>query len=182
MRFWKKKNRRFQAKEKRKVRYGCRQNLANQRFRFQGRFIKRDEMDKLNPESVFDPSRMNVKQKNIFKISKEPKLDWPCDASENESDSAMQSNNLLEESNYHEGDLIDDTAKEALNGQLLRLTREYEGASLLGQERSLIKNTYCEEGDDDVPMIEPAMCAAIGHEFATPENNIAPGLVLRGIT
>ena len=94
----------------------------------------------------------------------------------------MQSSNLLEGSNYHEGGLIDDTAKEAVDGQLLKLTRLYEGASLLGPERSMIKNTFCEEGDDDVPMVEPAMCAAIGHEFAMPDNNIAPGVVLKGIT
>lgn len=31
-------------------------------------------------------------------------------------------------------------------------------------------------------MVEPAMCAAIGHEFQTPENNIAPGVVLGGLT
>lgn len=69
--FWKKKSNRNSQK---KVRYGCRQNLANQRFRHQGRFIKREELEKLDPMDIFDPVMRSVpKTKNIFKITKEPR-------------------------------------------------------------------------------------------------------------
>lgn len=46
-RYWEKKARRTSQK---KVRYGCRQSLAKQRFRHQGRFITKEERDKLDPD------------------------------------------------------------------------------------------------------------------------------------
>lgn len=81
-------------------------------------------MLKLNPENVFDPSRTSVKQKHIFKISKEPNIRWPpSDAVSERSDVAMQSSNQQEEMNFHDGDFMDDTSKQAVDGQLLRLQR-----------------------------------------------------------
>lgn len=69
IRFWNKKLHKINVS---KVRYGCRQNLANQRFRYQGRFIKREELDKLNPTEVYDPfNRTAPKTKQIFKIHKD---------------------------------------------------------------------------------------------------------------
>ena len=55
--YWAKKARRT---SKKKVRYGCRQNLAKQRFRHQGRFIKKEEMDKLDPDQIYDPNVRSV--------------------------------------------------------------------------------------------------------------------------
>ena len=42
MRYWLKKGKRITKKQ---IRYDCRQNLAKQRFRFQGRFITKAEME-----------------------------------------------------------------------------------------------------------------------------------------
>jgi len=69
--YWTKKARRTSQKI---VRYGCRQNLAKQRFRHQGRFIKKEEMEKLNRDQIYDPNVRSVpKTKQIFKITKEPR-------------------------------------------------------------------------------------------------------------
>ena len=58
------------------MRYGCRQNLAKQRFRYQGRFIKREELEKLDPSEIYDPNCRNLpKTKSIFKITKERRSD-----------------------------------------------------------------------------------------------------------
>ena len=45
--YWLKKQYRVNQKQ---VRYGCRQNLAKQRFRHQGRFITKKEMEQLDPD------------------------------------------------------------------------------------------------------------------------------------
>ena len=52
-RYWLKKQHRINQKT---VRYGCRQNLAKQRFRHQGRFITKAEMEQLDPEQIYDPN------------------------------------------------------------------------------------------------------------------------------
>jgi len=57
IRYWTKKLNRSIHK---KVRYDCRQDLANKRFRYQGRFIKREELCKLDPIEVCDPSQRSV--------------------------------------------------------------------------------------------------------------------------
>ena len=51
--YWLKKQHRINRKT---VRYGCRQSLAKQRFRHQGRFITRKEMEQLDPDAIYDPS------------------------------------------------------------------------------------------------------------------------------
>lgn len=45
--YWLKKQHRINQKT---VRYGCRQNLARQRFRHQGRFITKKEMEQLDAD------------------------------------------------------------------------------------------------------------------------------------
>ena len=45
MRYWLKKGKRITRKQ---IRYDCRQSLAKQRFRFQGRFITKAEMEQLD--------------------------------------------------------------------------------------------------------------------------------------
>ena len=70
LRYWKKKH--GNRSTHKKVRYGCRQNLAKQRFRYQGRFIKKEEMAKLDPSEIYDPSTSCLpKLKSIFKVTKE---------------------------------------------------------------------------------------------------------------
>lgn len=69
-RYWLKK--RLRCSQKKKVRYGCRQNLAKQRFRHQGRFITKEEMEKLDPDQIYDPnSKQTPKTKQIFKVYKD---------------------------------------------------------------------------------------------------------------
>jgi len=72
--FWAKKAKRQQSLNKsvQKVRYGCRQNLAKQRYRHQGRFIKKEELEKLDPDQIYDPSRANMPRlRPTFRIHKE---------------------------------------------------------------------------------------------------------------
>ena len=74
--YWIKKHRRCTQK---KVRYNCRQNLAKQRFRHQGRFITREEMEKLDPDQIYDPnSRYTPKIKQLFRICKEHHNSLSC--------------------------------------------------------------------------------------------------------
>jgi len=75
-RYWFKKQ--LRCSEKR-VRYNCRQNLAKQRYRHQGRFITREEMEKLDPELIYDPNvRYIPKIKQVFRISKEHHHSLSC--------------------------------------------------------------------------------------------------------
>ena len=71
-----KKERRCNQK---KVRYGCRQNLAKQRYRHQGRFITKEEKEKLDPDQIYDPNmRQAPKVKSIFTITKEHHRSASC--------------------------------------------------------------------------------------------------------
>ena len=50
-----------------------RQNLAKQRFRFQGRFITKAEMEQLDRDQIYDPSLKEQlpRPKRIFRVDKE---------------------------------------------------------------------------------------------------------------
>ena len=51
------------------MRYNCRQNLANQRFRHQGRFIKKEELEKFDLNEIYDPRR-GTRYKQIFRVTR----------------------------------------------------------------------------------------------------------------
>ena len=53
MRYWHKKGKRITKKQ---IRYDCRQNLAKARFRYQGRFITKAEMEQLDRNEIYDPN------------------------------------------------------------------------------------------------------------------------------
>lgn len=82
-RYWLKKQNRLNKKT---VRYGCRQNLAKQRFRYQGRFITKKEMELLGPDVIYDPSSKHVpKVKHIFKVTKEHNRSRSCRSTHSDS-------------------------------------------------------------------------------------------------
>ena len=70
MRYWLKKGKRITRKQ---IRYDCRQSLAKQRFRFQGRFITKAEMEQLDRDQIYDPSLKEQlpRPKRIFRVDKE---------------------------------------------------------------------------------------------------------------
>lgn len=50
--YWEKKKRRNSQKT---VRYAVRKNLAEKRYRFQGRFVKLEQLQELDPDFVYNP-------------------------------------------------------------------------------------------------------------------------------
>jgi hypothetical protein len=70
--YWKKKHDR---KNNKLIRYECRKNLAEKRFRYQGRFVKFEQLAELDPDMVYDPHSLKTpKTKPIFKIHKEQRV------------------------------------------------------------------------------------------------------------
>jgi len=71
--YWEKKKQRMNKKH---VRYHCRKDLAENRFRYHGRFISKEQMDKIlssqgGLEEIYNPSmKCTPKTKVIFKCSK----------------------------------------------------------------------------------------------------------------
>ena len=58
---------------KRQHRYKGHSITACQRFRYKGRFIKKDAMERLSPEEIYDPSnpsKVKSGEKSIFKIKR----------------------------------------------------------------------------------------------------------------
>ena len=103
-RYWQKKQSRLNKKT---VRYGCRQNLAKQRFRYQGRFITKKEMELLGPDAIYDPSSKHVpKVKNIFKVTKEHNRSLSCRSTHSRSAEDNKPLLLGSDSNESKNDLI----------------------------------------------------------------------------
>lgn len=95
--YWHKKQMRCTRK---KVRYNCRQNLAKQRFRHQGRFITKEEMEKLDPDQIYDPNVLVApKVKQLFRISKDHHRNLSCRSSHSGTIPPVRNLPLLGESN-----------------------------------------------------------------------------------
>lgn len=75
LKFWDKKIAR--ANKKKHVRYHCRKDLADNRFRYHGRFISKEQMEKIlesnkhGIEEIYNPlTKCTPKSKQIFKIER----------------------------------------------------------------------------------------------------------------
>jgi hypothetical protein len=55
--YWKKK---ADRKNNKFIRYECRKNLAEKRFRYQGRFVKFDQLAQLDPDMVYNPNELKL--------------------------------------------------------------------------------------------------------------------------
>ena len=154
--YWLKKQHRVNQKQ---VRYGCRQNLARQRFRHQGRFITKKEMEQLDPDQIYDPNLQQVPRvKQIFKISKEHNRSLSCLSSH--SGSSKVTKPLLlggEPSSDMKNDLTSQYQETATISGILPLsqmrlfnsqtmTQKYAEFSD-GQLQSLVKNTQIDIGE-----------------------------------
>ena len=73
LKYWEKKKQRINRNH---VRYHCRQDLAQNRFRYQGRFISKEQMQKImelegGQDEIYDPKmKCTPKTKQIFKVEK----------------------------------------------------------------------------------------------------------------
>lgn len=71
--------------------------MANQRFRHQGRFIKKEELDKFDLNEIFDPrNRANPKTKQIFKVIREARITATSSGSSKYFDEAPQADDCRE--------------------------------------------------------------------------------------
>jgi len=66
------------------VRYHCRKDLAQNRFRYHGRFISKDQMEKIKDQEggvdeIYDPQKKcTPKTKLIFKVEKNQRQTSAC--------------------------------------------------------------------------------------------------------
>lgn len=75
LKFWDKKIQR--ANKKKQVRYHCRKDLADNRFRYHGRFISKEQMEKIlesnkhGMDEIYNPyTKCTPKTKQIFKVER----------------------------------------------------------------------------------------------------------------
>lgn len=75
LKFWDKKLQR--ANKKKQVRYHCRKDLADNRFRYHGRFISKEQMEKIlesnkhGMDEIYNPvTKCTPKTKQIFKVER----------------------------------------------------------------------------------------------------------------
>jgi hypothetical protein len=75
LKFWDKKIQR--ANKKKHVRYHCRKDLADNRFRYHGRFISKEQMEKIlennkhGIDEIYNPyTKCTPKTKQIFKVER----------------------------------------------------------------------------------------------------------------
>ena len=83
LKFWDKKIQR--ANKKKQVRYHCRKDLADNRFRYHGRFISKEQMEKIlegnkhGMDEIYNPyTKCTPKTKQIFKVERHAGRNASC--------------------------------------------------------------------------------------------------------